>query len=354
MPTVLSPALRKAATALTACTLALGLAACGGGDQATDSGAAGDKKITLYSGRNEALVKPLLAKFTAATGIAVNTRYASTAQLAAQLLEEGAKSPADAFFAQDAGALGAVSKKGLFATLPGPTLDKVPANYRANGGEWVGVTARARVLVYNPDLVPAAQLPSSVFDLTGPAWKGRIGVAPTNASFQAFVTAMRVKDGEAKTKAFLTGLKANEPVIRDGNIVIVEEVNDGKIPAGLVNHYYLGEVAKEKGVTPDQLKAKLHFFPNGDTGALVNVAGVGLLKKSAQDPDLAAFVDYLLGTEAQTYFAQQIFEYPVISGVPAPAGVPPLADLKIPAVNLNDLDGLDATIALIKESGLTP
>lgn len=340
-----------ALAALTVSLVLLGVAACGGSDE---SSATGDKKITVYSGRSETLVKPVLDKFSKQTGIRVQVRYATTAAMATQLLEEGGKSPADVFLSQDAGALGAVAKKDLFAPLADDVLAKVPAIYRSKDAHWVGVTARARVLAYNPQLVPQAQLPASVLDLTGPAWKGKVGIAPTNASFQTFVTALRVQHGDAKAKEFLAGLKANEPQVRDGNVVLVEEVNAGKISVALVNHYYLGEVAKEQGTTPDKLIVKLHFFGNGDTGALVNVSGVGVLKKAAQDPDTKAFVDYLLGAEAQRYFAEQTFEYPVVAGAPAPNYVPALADLKVPAVDLNDLDQLEATINLIKESGLVP
>jgi iron(III) transport system substrate-binding protein len=341
-----------ALAAVTAGLLILGLAACGGAEEAPSVN--GDKKITIYSGRSEALVKPLLEKFQQQSGITVKVRYAGTAAMATQLLEEGAKSPADVFFSQDAGALGAVAKKGLLAKLPAEVTDRVPATYRSRSGEWVGTSARARVLAYNPDLVPADQLPKSVLDLAGPSWRGKIGIAPTNASFQTFVTALRVQHGEAKTREFLAALQANEPQIRENNVALVEDVNTGKIPVALVNHYYLGEVAKEQGVTVDALKVKLHFFGGGDTGALVNVAGIGVLKKAADDPDTRAFVDYLLSPDAQRYFAEQTFEYPVVAGVPAPAYVPPLADLEVPTIDLNDLDQLEATITMIKESGLVP
>ncbi|PZF96490.1 iron ABC transporter substrate-binding protein [Micromonospora deserti] len=352
----MSVSVRRSTAALVATgLLAFSLVACGSGeDDAADPGKPNDKKITVYSGRNEQLVKPLLEKFTQQTGITVQTRYATTAQLAAQLVEEGDRSRADAFLAQDAGALGTVAKRGMFTTLPEATSAKVPEAYRARNGQWVGVSARARVLAYNVDQVTADQLPASVFELTDPKWRGKVGVAPTNASFQAFVTAIRVQHGEQKAKDFLAGLRANEPQIRDNNIKIVEDVHGGAIQVGLVNHYYLGEIAKEHGTTPDGLKAKLHFFPDGDTGALVNVAGVGVLKRSAQDADTQTFVDYLLGAEAQAYFAEQTFEYPVMPGVAAPAYVPPLAELKVPTIDLNDLDTLDATVALIKDSGLVP
>ncbi len=330
----------------------LGVAAACGDDTATSE--PGDKKITLYSGRNEALIKPLLEKFTRHSGIEIQARYGSTAQMAAQLMEEGAKSPAEVFLSQDAGGLGAVNKKGLFAPLPAEVTGKVPATYRARDSKWVGVTARSRVLVYNPRLVKPAELPTSVFALTDPAWKGKVAIAPTNGSFQAFVTAVRVQHGETRAREFFAGLKANDVQSHSNNIAIVEAVDAGKVPVGLVNHYYLGEIAKERGTTPDKLNAKLHFFAAGDSGAMVNVSGVGVLAKSATDPDVRALLDYLLGAEAQTHFAEQTFEYPLVSGAPAPAYVPALADLKVPAIDLNDLETLDASVALLKETGLTP
>jgi len=332
--------------------LTLAAAACGADEPAGDPGKADDKVITVYSGRSESLVKPVLEQFQKASGITVRVRYGDTAQMAAQLLEEGDRSPADVFYAQDAGALGAVAKKGMFAPLPDAVLNRVPAAYRAADGRWVGVTGRSRVLVYNSDQVTREQLPASVFDLTAPAWKGKVAIAPTNGSFQAFVTALRVQHGEAKARQFLTGLKANDVQIRQNNVQIVDEVNTGRLAAGLVNHYYVYEKSQETGTPVDALKAKLHFFPGGDTGALVNVSGVGVLKRSATDADARALVDYLLGTDGQTYFRTETHEYPMVAGVSPEPGLPPLESLPVPKINLNDLDSLEATVAMIKEAGL--
>ncbi|MBX6389520.1 MAG: iron ABC transporter substrate-binding protein [Frankia sp.] len=329
----------------------VGLTACGGDDGGDEPG---DGSITVYSGRVEQLVGPLLERFTTDTGIEVAVRYGNSSQLAAQLLEEGDRSPAQVFFAQDAGALGAVAKEGLFAALPAETLAQVPAGFQHAQGQWVGVTARSRVLAYNPSLVAEEELPASVFELTEPQWRGKVGVAPTNASFQAFVTGMRLLHGEDRTREFLRGLAANDPQIRDNNIAIVEEVEAGDLAAGLVNHYYLGELAHERGVEPTEMNTKLHFFPDGDIGALVNVAGVGVLAGAATDPDALAFVDYLLSPDAQRYFAEQTFEYPVIDGVAGPAGLPALAELTTPDIDLNDIDDLAGTVALIQASGLAP
>ncbi len=350
-----TPGMRRVLAATFGGLLALGLTACGSaeGDPA-EAGptASSDKKITVYSGRSESLVGPVLEDFRKASGVTVDVRYGDTAQMAAQLLEEGGRSPADVFLAQDAGALGAVTAKGLFAPLPAEVLEKVPAEYRAKGGEWVGVTGRARVLVHNADQVPVADLPKSVFELTEPRWKGRVGVAPTNGSFQAFITAMRVEHGEEKTEEFLAGLKANDAQIREGNAPIVADVDAGRLATGLVNHYYIYELAKEKGTPVDALKAKNHFFPNGDIGSLVNVSGVGVLDRYAGDPDVRAFVDYLLGREAQTYFAEETYEYPLAGGVASAPGLPALSSLNAPDIDLGDLADLETTVKMIKESGL--
>jgi iron(III) transport system substrate-binding protein len=343
----------RTAVALAAAGVMLaGLGACGDSGPAGAGEAESDGVVTLYSGRNETLIAPLLAQFEADTGIKVEVRYGDTAQMAAQLLNEGDRTPADVFLAQDAGALGAVAKAGMFTTLPEEVLEQVPAEYRADSGEWVGVTGRSRVLIYNPDLVSADELPDSVLELTGPQWRGRIGLAPTNGSFQAFVTAMRVQHGDEVAKDWLAGMAANDPQIREGNGPIVADVIEGRIDAGLVNHYYLFERAKELGVPVEELSARLHFFPGGDVGALINIAGVGVLDHAAADPDARALVNYLLSEAGQTYFAEQTSEYPLISGVAGPAGAPALASLTAPDIDLNDLDGLAETVAMITESRL--
>lgn len=311
-----------------------------------------EESFVIYSGRGESLVQPVIDQFEEASGISVDVRYGNTAQMAAQLLEEGDQSPADVFYAQDAGALGAVAKEGLFATLPDEVLSQVPAPFQARSGEWVGITGRSRVLIYHPDVVAEDELPASVFDLTEPQWRGRVGVAPTNASFQAFVTGMRVLHGDDTTREWLAGIAANDPQIRENNIAIVADVNDGVVDAGLVNHYYLYERAAEEGVTADQLNARHHYFPDGDIGAMVNVSGVGVLAHTEDNEDAQAFVEYLLSQDGQTYFAEETSEYPMISGIAATPGLPELSGLSTPDIDLNDLDGLEETVNMISESGL--
>ena len=331
-----------------AVSLSLLATACGGSDG--DSGDGGDA-LTVYSGRNENLVKPLLEQFEKASGIDVSVKYGGSAELAAQLLEEGDKTPADVFLSQDAGALGALQDADLLEPIPQAQLDLVPAEFRSKTGRWLGVSGRARVLVYNSEQVQPAQLPKSVFDLTGPAYRGKVGIAPTNASFQSFVTGMRVTEGEEKTKQFLTALKANDPKTYEGNALVVDAVDKGEVAFGLVNHYYVYEKADEAGGI-DKVKAKNHFFPNGDPGALVNVAGVGVLKGKSDDR-ATTFVEYLVSADAQTYFAEETHEYPLIEGIAAETGLPPLAGIENPDIDLSELDTLDATLTLLDEVGLT-
>ena len=320
--------------------LATSLVGCSGG---------GDR-LTLYSGRAEFQVKPILELFTKATGIKVSARYGASAELAAQIAEEGSRTRADVFWAQDAGALGAVHKLGLFAPAPPAAVSTVEQKYRAPDNGWVGVSGRARVVTYDPRKVPAAELPASVFDLTAPKWKGRIGLAPTNGSFQSFVTAMLLTVGEPRTQAWLSGIKANEPRTYASNDLIVKAVNDGQVDLGLVNHYYLFQLQSEIG--PDKTLARNHYTAGTDPGALVNVAGVGILKSSTKQADAARFVEYLLSEPAQRHFAQTNFEYPLLAGVGTAPGLPPLQPTQGPTINLGDLADLEHTLDLLRRAGL--
>ena len=304
--------------------------------------------LTVYSGRSESLIGPLVEQFEAATGADLEVRYGDSAELAALLLEEGDRSPADIFFAQDAGALGAVAGAGLLSPLAQATLDLVPAAFRDPVGSWVGLSGRARVLAWSTQRLTEADLPASVTDLTNPAWKGRIGWAPTNASFQSFVTALRVLTGEDAARAWLEGIMANEPVVYEGNTQAVEGVAAGEVDVALVNHYYLMRLLAENG---DAYPVANHFFPAGDPGALVNVAGAGVLASSDTPDASGALIDWLLGPEAQSYVATGTYEYPLISGVTADPRLPALDAIGSPLVDLGRLADLQGTVALLQEVG---
>ena len=306
--------------------------------------------LTLYSGRAEVQVKPLLDQFTEATGVKVAVRYGASAELAAQIAEEGSGSRADLFWAQDAGALGAVDKLGLFGPIPPVAAETVDKRFRAPDDNWVGLSGRARVVVHDPRKVPQAELPASVFDLTQPKWRGRIAIAPTNGSFQAFVTAMLLTAGEGRTRAWLDGIKANEPRTYPSNDLIVKAVNDGQVDLGLVNHYYLFQLQSEIG--PDRTVARNHYTAGTDPGALVNVAGIGVLKSSDRQAEAARLVEFLLSEPAQRHFALENFEYPLLDGVPTAPGLPALQATQGPSINLGDLADLEHTLNMLRQAGL--
>ncbi|HJR24005.1 MAG TPA: iron ABC transporter substrate-binding protein [Acidimicrobiales bacterium] len=333
---------------LLALTLAAG--ACGDDDSADGEPGASDAEASLviYSGRNEELVGPLIDRFEEESGFEVDVRYGDTAEMAAQILEEGDNSPADVFFGQDAGALGALAAEGRLRPLSQTQLDLVPAGLRDDDGDWVGVSGRSRVVAYNTDALTDADLPASILDFTDPKWDGKIGWAPTNGSFQAFVTALRVLQGEDAARAWLEGIKANGATSYDNNIAIIEALAAGEIEVGFVNHYYLYQYLADDPAYPVANKV----YGGGDIGALVNVAGVGVLTTAEHDDEASAFVDFLLSEEAQRYFADETYEIPLASGVAPHEGVPTLDQLQPPALDLNDLDDLSGTLALLAEVGL--
>jgi iron(III) transport system substrate-binding protein len=312
--------------------------------------AAQEEVLTVYSGRSESLIGPILEQFTQDTGVAVEVVYGNTAAVAAQILEEGDNSPADVYIAQDAGALGALEKAGRLAPLPGDITERVEnPSYKSADNLWVGLSARARVLVINPEALAAAGLeePTSLFDLTSEEWRGKVGWAPTNASLQAQVTAIRVLLGDEAAEEWLAGMVANEAVAFEGNSQVVEAVIAGEIPVGLVNHYYLHSfLAEDPSITTYN-----YHLPNGDVGALVNIAGAGVISTSDQPGLAQRLILYLLGTEAQTYFANETYEYPVVAGVEPSVDVTPLNDIEIPAIDLSDLDDLATTLEMIEASG---
>ena len=321
--------------------LALAATACGGGN--------GGATLTIYSGRSEELVGSLIEQFATETGIDVEVRYASSTDLAATLREEGTNSPADVFFAQDPASLGAVAEAGMLRTLPDDLRALVPAQFSDRDGRWIGVSGRSRVVIYDSTRISPADLPDSVDGFTDPAWHGRLAIAPSNASFLAFVAAMILERGEGATRDWLEGIAANDPQIFSGNSPIVAAANDGTVEVGLVNHYYLLQLRAELGETT----AANHFFAVAGPGSLVMPAGVGILSTADSGDAAERFVEFLLGQSAQEYFVTETFEYPVIEGVSPDPLLPPLASLAQPEIDLSDLAAaLDRATDLVAEAGL--
>jgi len=304
--------------------------------------------LVIYSGRSESLIGPLMTTFTTESGQQVSVRYGETAEMAATILEEGRNSPADVFFAQDAGALGALAAAGRLRPLPTELLEQVPAPFRSSQGNWIGISGRARTVVYNTDLVAESELPDTIWGFTDPRWQSQLGWAPTNGSFQAFVTALRLLEGEERARAWLQAMIANDIKVYANNTAIVEAVIKGEIAAGFVNHYYLLRAQAERG---GNLPARNHFLAGSDAGALVNVAGVGILD-TARHPEAAlSFVRFLLSPTAQRYFVEQTREYPLVAGIAPVPELKPLSELATPDLDLNRLSDLQGTLALLQEVG---
>lgn len=338
-------------TALAATGLLLaGCAAPAPSDDAMPVVPTADGEFTLYSGRDEELVQPLIDQFTEDTGIVVEVRYGNTAELGALLLEEGDATPANVFLSQDAGALGALSQAGLFTTLPDDVTSAIPAGFTSTDGSWVGVTGRARVVVFDGERLTADGLPDAIDEYVSDEWNGRLAVAPTNASFQSFVTALRVLEGDDAAAEWVSALADNNPQIFEGNSQILTAVDEGAVELGLINHYYWYGAAAEVGA--QNMRAQLKFLTPGDAGSIVNVSGAGILNGSELDADALDFVRYLVSEAAQQYFVEQTFEYPLLPGVAAPEGLPSLESLITPGLDLSDLDDLATTQRLLADAGL--
>lgn len=306
--------------------------------------------LTIYSGRNESLIGPLLEQFTEDTGIAAEVLYGGTSAVANQILTEGENSPADVFIAQDGGALGALANEDMLMELPSAVLARVadPA-FVSPDGLWVGLSGRARALVYSPEMLAEheLELPPSILDLIDEDWTGLVGWAPSNASFVSNVTAMRVLLGDEETAQWLADMIANGVQSYPKNTPIVQAVINGEIAVGLVNHYYLFRFLAED---PD-ITAALHFFPGGDPGSFINVAGAAILKTSDQSETALALVEYLLSDSAQQYFAAATYEYPLVASVDPSVELPDLADIEAPEIDLSAIDDLQATLEMIEDSG---
>lgn len=331
--------------------LLLTAVACGSSDPghaAGESQSSSGGELTIYSGRGESLVGPLIERFEEVSGIRVRVRYAGTAELASAILEEGDRSRADVFYSQDAGALAALAEGEALRRLPNDIIANVPEELADSSGRWVATSGRARVLIISTER--ASNHPGSVFDLVDEQWRGRVGWAPTNASFQAFITAMRQIHGEDETEEWLRGMLANDVVEYARNSPIVRAVGEGEIDVGLVNHYYLFRFLADDPEFP----AVNHFTDPGAAGGLINVAGVAVLRSSRNVENALTFIRFLLSEEGQTYFRDQTSEYPVTSEIDARPELVPLSQLNPPSLALTSLSDLEGTLELLRDAGVLP
>ncbi|EDZ95362.1 MAG: iron ABC transporter substrate-binding protein [Limnospira sp. PMC 1291.21] len=306
-----------------------------------------NQTLTIYSGRQEALIGPLIKRAEQELGLNIRVRYGDTAELAIAIIEEGRNSPADIFFAQDAGALGALQKAGRTRAIPAQIISRVDSRFRSPNNHWVGITGRARVLAYNTRQVNRNELPNSISELTQPKWRGRVGWAPTNGSFQSFVTAMRLVEGDAKTMQWLQAMRNNGVVVYRNNTTIVEAVGRGEVDIGLVNNYYLYRFLADDPNFP-----VAHHYTRGDAGSLINIAGVAILDTARNAQDAQRFIQFLLTNNAQNFFARETKEYPLVEGIPAPERQLSIEQINPPRIDLANLADLQGTMVLLQRAGV--
>ena len=305
--------------------------------------------LTIYSGRSEELVGPIIDQFSKSPGIKVQVRYGDTSELAATILEENLNSPADIFFAQDPAGLGAVSD--LFARLPDSILVQVDPLFRSPDSKWVGISGRVRTVAYNTQVISETDLPDGIYDFIDLKWMGKIGWAPANASFQSMVTAMRMLWGDDMTKQWLIGIQANDPKVYHKHTPIVAAVSSGEIDVGFVNHYYIFSFIQEQGET---FPVRNYYPRAGGPGATMLVAGAGILETSQNKEIAQQFLEFMLSPVAQQYFAVKTFEYPVIKDIKTHRLLPPLSDINSPEIDMVDLADLKGTLNILREVGVIP
>jgi iron(III) transport system substrate-binding protein len=329
------------------------LAACGSsaGDPTTSAGGGkSGRTLTLYSGQHEEMTKAVVAAFEKQTGAKVRVRFGEEPELANQIAEEGSASPADVFFTENAPPLTELSDKGLLAPVDASALRQVPAGDNAANGRWLGVAARETALIYNPRLLPAAQLPRSILDLSQPQWKGKLAIAPGEVDFVPVVEAVDKLKGEGVAQSWLKGFAANAARY-DDNEGIVDAVERGKVAAGIINHYYWYRAADEIGQR--DMRSRLYYFGHQDPGALVDVSGAAALK-SSKNPQLAQrFLSFLVSQSGQQAMVDSgDWEYPLAKGVEPLAGLKPFDSLQPPRISAAQLGDDHDALSLLQQAGL--
>jgi iron(III) transport system substrate-binding protein len=327
--------------------VAVAAAACGS-DSSGSQADGGKPTLTLYNAQHD-FVKDMAADFTKRTGIKVQVRDGDDFELANQIVQEGGSSPADVFVTENSPAMGLVDSKGLFAKVDDATLAQVPDNFEPSDKDWTGFAARSTVLAYNTKDLKPADLPTSLLDLAQPKWKGKIGISPAGADFQAIVSAVLVTKGEAATAAWLKGLKANANPYQ-GNTAVMKAVDAGQIQAGVIYHYYWYKDRAEAGANTKN--TELHYFGNTDPGAFVSISGAGVLKSSKHQAEAQQFVEYLTGPEGQKVLADSgSMEYAIAPNVPNNPSLKPLSELAPPTVDPAKLNG-PKVVQLMQQAGL--
>jgi iron(III) transport system substrate-binding protein len=307
--------------------------------------------LTLYSAQHEQVIDMLTAAFTKNTGIKVKVHEGEGPDIASQILQEGADSPADVFFTENSPELVLLDEKGFLAPVAPATLAEVPAKYNAADCNWLGVLARENVLDFNPSMIQESAMPASLLDLAKPEWAGKLGIAPSDADFLPLVSAMIEQYGKEKTLAWLQGLKTNSKIYQDDEGVVAA-VARGDVAAGIVNNYYWARL--ETALGPAKIDSKIYHFKGGDIGGLVNISGAAVLKSSKNQAAAQKFLAFLVSRQAQQLLGQSEvdFEYPLRPGVPPNRILLPFKDLQPPAISAAQLGDDQQAGSLLQQAGL--
>jgi iron(III) transport system substrate-binding protein len=339
---------RRGAAGVAALLAAGLLAACGAASGATSSAGS----ITLYSGQHEQTTQSLVTAFEQQTGIHVNVRYNDEDSFADEIVTERAHPVADVFYTENSPALAYLQEKGLLASVAPATLAKTPAKYSSPQGDWVGVSARVSVLIYNPSMISAAQLPTSVLQLANPKYKGKLAFAPGETDFQPVVTSVARAYGDAAASSWLNGIKDNAGSHDyPDNETVADEVNRGAVAFGVVNQYYWYRMKAELGAS--NVHSEIAYFAPHDPGYVVDVSGAGVLKSSKNQAGAQKFLAFLVSKQGQEIIAHSIsYEYPLDDGVRTTAPETPFGQLQPNSISIADLGDGSTAIALLQKAGL--
>ena len=340
---------------LAACGL---FAACSSTGTATSSDPAGGQaqSITLYSGQHQQTTDGLVTAFERQTGIKVNVRNDDEDTLANLIAVQGSRSPADVFFTENSPPLEFLQEKGLLSQVDPATLARTPAKYNSPGHDWVGVSARVSVLVYNLSLIARSQLPASVMQLANPKYQGKLALAPGETDFQPIVTSVMKTYGRAAALAWLEKVKSNAAshTVPD-NETLVSEVNRGQVAFGVLNEYYWYRLKAEIGA--QAMHSQLAYFAPHDPGYVIDVSGAAVLKSSPHQAAAQKFLAFLVSKQGEEIIGraagnEQSYEYPLGSGVTTSAPETPFSQLQPNSITIADLGDGAAAIDLLRQVGL--
>ncbi len=308
--------------------------------------------ITLYSGQHEQTTDSLIAGFEKLTGITVNVRFNDEDTFADQIVTEGKKSPADVFYTENSPVLEYLQDKHLLASLPASTLARTPSKFNSPQGDWIGVSARVSVLIYNPKLIAKSQLPTSILQLADPKYAGELAFAPGETDVQPIITSVLRTYGRARALDWLDGIKANSSGhIYADNETIADEVNRGEVAFGVVNQYYWYRLRAELGASGTV--SKITYFAPHDPGYVLDVSGAAVLKSSTHKALAREFIAFLVSKQGQEIIAHSIsFEYPIASDVSTIQPETPFNQLQPNAITIPELGNGSAAIALLRAAGL--